>query len=298
MAKLSLELWSTLQELTEDEFSKFKWMLKQEDVLKGQRGIPVSLLECADRQDTVDLMVGKYRRPGALQLTTDILELIGRNDLRGRLQNFCQDEKDFKNDRVEKETDKVGKKAELKRVKRFAVDVTLDPDTAHPDLVLSDDGKQVYRGDVTKKLPKSSRRFDSCVSVLGEQRFSSGRFYFEVQVKGKTAWTIGVVRKSINRKGTIMLQPQRGFWTMYLTNGDDYKAIENPAEPLILESPLEVLGVFVDYEEGLVSFYNVDTADLLYSFTECDFTEKLLPYFCPCSNKNGDNSAPLIISDI
>uniref|UniRef100_UPI0009B4D377 tripartite motif-containing protein 47-like n=1 Tax=Monopterus albus TaxID=43700 RepID=UPI0009B4D377 len=90
--------------------------------------------------------------------------------------------------------------AELKRVQQFAVDVTLDPDTAHPNLILSDDGKQVHCGDVKKNLPDKPERFSKCVSVLGKQSFSSGRFYFEVQVKGKTGWDLGVARESVNRK--------------------------------------------------------------------------------------------------
>ncbi|KAK2918422.1 hypothetical protein Q8A73_002793 [Channa argus] len=64
------------------------------------------------------------------------------------------------------------------------------------------------------------------------------------------------------------------------------------------QSQPEKVGVFVDYEEGLVSFYDVDAAALIYSFTGCSFTEKLYPYFCPCSNKDGKNSAPLIICPV
>uniref|UniRef100_A0A3B5KJY2 B30.2/SPRY domain-containing protein n=1 Tax=Xiphophorus couchianus TaxID=32473 RepID=A0A3B5KJY2_9TELE len=106
----------------------------------------------------------------------------------------------------------------MKFVQQFAVDVTLDPDTAHPNLILSDDGKQVKHGDVKKKLPDNPERFSTYVNVLGQQSFSSGRFYFEVQVKGKTKWTLGVARESINRKGIINLNPQNGFWTVGLRN--------------------------------------------------------------------------------
>uniref|UniRef100_A0A3P9DT46 Uncharacterized protein n=1 Tax=Maylandia zebra TaxID=106582 RepID=A0A3P9DT46_9CICH len=114
--------------------------------------------------------------------------------------------------------------AELQRVQQYAVDVTLDPDTAQTNLILSDDGKQVYCGDVRKKLPDNSERFSHCAIVLGEQSFSLGRFYFEVQVKGKTKWDLGVARESINRKGEITLSPQDGFWTVGLRNGNEYKA--------------------------------------------------------------------------
>ncbi|XP_062288849.1 zinc-binding protein A33-like isoform X1 [Scomber scombrus] len=187
---------------------------------------------------------------------------------------------------------------ELKRVQQYAVDVTLDPDTAHPNLILSDDGKQVNLGDVKKNLPDNPKRFSKCVNVLGKQSLSSGRFYFEVQVKEKTKWTLGVARESINTKGTIPLRPQYGYWTIWLRNGNKYKANNRPQVDLSLKSQPQKVGVFVDYEEGLVSFYDVDAAALIYSFTGCSFTEKLYPYFSPCHNDDGKNAAPLIICPV
>ncbi|XP_074490452.1 E3 ubiquitin-protein ligase TRIM21-like [Sebastes fasciatus] len=187
--------------------------------------------------------------------------------------------------------------AELKRVQQSAEEVTLDPDTANPWLILSDDGKQVKDGDVKKNLPDNPERF-TCPCVLAKQSFSSGRFYFEVQVKGKTEWDLGVARESINRKGDITLTPQNGYWTIWLRNKSEYKALAGPPVCLSLKSQPEKVGVFVDYEEGLVSFYDVDAAALIYSFTGCCFTEKLYPYFSPSLNYGGKNSAPLIISPV
>ncbi|XP_039899178.1 E3 ubiquitin-protein ligase TRIM39-like [Simochromis diagramma] len=188
--------------------------------------------------------------------------------------------------------------AELQRVQQHEVDVTLDPDTAHPELILSDDGKQVYHSDVRKNLPDNPERFSDCVCVLGEQSFSSGRFYFEVQVKGKTEWDLGVATESINRKGIITASPQDGFWTVGLRNGNEYSACADPLVPLCLHPGPEKVGVFVDYEEGLVSFYDVGAAALIYSFTGCSFTHKLHPFFCPSLNHGGKNSAPLIICPV
>ncbi|XP_047431878.1 E3 ubiquitin-protein ligase TRIM21-like [Mugil cephalus] len=183
---------------------------------------------------------------------------------------------------------------ELKRVQQYAMDVTLDPDTAHPQLILSGDGKQVHCGDVWKNLPDNPERFSKYACLLGRNSFSSGCFYFQVQVKGKTDWDLGVARESINRKGIIPLSPQNGFWTVWLRNGNEYKALAGPSVRLSLHSHPEKVGVFVDYE-GLVSFHDVDTAALIYSFTGCSFNDKLYPYFSPCNNDGGKNSAPLII---
>ncbi|KAJ0050813.1 hypothetical protein NL108_006387 [Boleophthalmus pectinirostris] len=189
-------------------------------------------------------------------------------------------------------------KAELLRVKQSAVEVTLDPDTAHPKLVLSEDLKQVHHTDVRKNLPDSPLRFDTCVMVLGKQSFSSGRFYFEVQVKGKTEWDLGVAQESINRKGQITLCPKDGLWCICLRNKDEYSACTDSWTRLSPQRAPQKVGVFVDYGKGLVSFYDADSADLLYSFTDCCFREKLLPFFSPCLNEGGSNSAPLVLTAV
>ncbi|KAL0190173.1 hypothetical protein M9458_012871, partial [Cirrhinus mrigala] len=135
-------------------------------------------------------------------------------------------------------------------------DVTLDPDTIHPKLILSDDGKQVRFRDIRQKLPDKPERFDTCPCVLGKEGFSSGRFYFEVQVMGKT-----------NRKGKITLNPSNGYWTVWLRNGNEYEALSGPPVSLSLRVKPQRVGVFVDYEEGLVSFYDVESSSHIYSYT-------------------------------
>ncbi|ROL45961.1 Zinc-binding protein A33 [Anabarilius grahami] len=178
------------------------------------------------------------------------------------------------------------------------LDVTLDPDTAHPKLILSDDGKQVSHGDIRQKLPDKPERFDYCPNVLGKEGFSSGSFYFEVQVKGKTDWSLGVARESTDRKGKITLTPSDGYWTVVLRNENEYKAGAIPAVSLSLSVKPQRVGVFVDYEEGLVSFYDVESSSHIYSFTGQSFTDKLYPYFSPFSNNGGQNSSPLIITPV
>uniref|UniRef100_A0A8C5DSQ3 B30.2/SPRY domain-containing protein n=1 Tax=Gouania willdenowi TaxID=441366 RepID=A0A8C5DSQ3_GOUWI len=190
------------------------------------------------------------------------------------------------------------KMLEMKRLQQFAVDVTLDPLTSNPYLVLSDDGKQVYCSDVWKNLPDNPKRFSKYINVLGKQSFSSGRFYFEVQVKGKTDWNLGVVEESINRKEYITATPKNGLWTVALRDGNVYAACGDPPVILHLKCVPEKVGVFVDYEKGVVSFYDVDAAALIYSFTHCCFTHKLHPYFSPGLNHGGKNSAPLIICPV
>ncbi|XP_051735981.1 zinc-binding protein A33-like [Ctenopharyngodon idella] len=186
----------------------------------------------------------------------------------------------------------------LKCVQKYAVDVTLDPDTANPYLILSDDGKQVSHGDFEQYIPENPKRFDVCFCVLAKEGFSSGRFYYEVQVKGKTEWDLGVARESINRKEINQLTPANGFWTVALINENEYLVCDDPVASFPHRKTPEKVGVFVDYKEGLVSFYDVGTGSHIYSFTGQTFTEKLYPYLSPCLNNEGKNSNPLIITPV
>uniref|UniRef100_A0A8C2DNN9 Si:ch211-216p19.6 n=1 Tax=Cyprinus carpio TaxID=7962 RepID=A0A8C2DNN9_CYPCA len=178
------------------------------------------------------------------------------------------------------------------------VNVTMDPETAHPKISLSEDDKQAGYGETRQIVPDSPWRFDTCPSILGKEGFSSGKFYFEVQVKGKTEWDLGVARESVNRKGIITLSPRNGLWTLWLRNGSDYKACDCLSVSLCLKAKPQKVGVYVDYEEGLVSFYDVESRSHIYSFTGQAFTEKLYPYFSPGFNHGDKNSAPLIISPV
>ncbi|KAJ3581593.1 hypothetical protein NHX12_016479 [Muraenolepis orangiensis] len=176
------------------------------------------------------------------------------------------------------------------RVQQYGVEVTLDPDTAHPQLILSDDGKQVHDGGVVKKHPDNPKRFKRHLFVLTKQSFSSGRFYFEVQVKDKTAWWLGVTRMSIRRKDVITsFTPENGFWTLKLFMGK-LVFFGNPE--------LQKVGVFVDYDAGLVSFYDVEARAHIYSATGCTFSEPLYPILSPWLHDGGRNSTPLIISPV
>ncbi|XP_045070074.1 E3 ubiquitin-protein ligase TRIM39-like [Coregonus clupeaformis] len=185
----------------------------------------------------------------------------------------------------------------LKRIQQYAVDVTLEPDTAHPSLILSEDGKQVRYGNTLQNISDNPKRFDCHRFVLGKDGFSSGRFYYEVTVKGKTRWNLGVARESTDRKGIITPRPEDGLWTVSRRDENVYLNGTLNSILSLTEKPQKV-GVFVDYEEGQVSFYDVEARSHIYSFTGCTFTEKLFPCLGPSDNDDGQNSAPLIISPV
>ncbi|KAJ3581624.1 hypothetical protein NHX12_016443 [Muraenolepis orangiensis] len=183
------------------------------------------------------------------------------------------------------------------KVQQYGVEVTLDPDTANRQLILSDDGKQVHDGGVVKELPDNPKRFTRYLDVLTRQSFPSGRFYFEVQVKDKTGWRLGVTRESVSRKDVITFTPENGFWTL---NFSKHKLVffGNLEVRLPVRAELQKVGVFVDYDAGLVSFYDVEARAHIYSATGCTFSEPLYPTLCPFKHDGGRNSTPLIISPV
>ena len=185
---------------------------------------------------------------------------------------------------------------ELERVQQYEVNVTLDPETAHPKLVLSEDGKQVHDGGVRKEVRDNPRRFTHHLHVLTRQSFL-GRFYFEVQVAGKNAWCLGLARESGNKKGGMMLLPEHGYWTIDFKN-DKFIFNAKPVICLPLRAELQKVGVFVDYDEGVVSFYDVGARVHIYSGTGFTFSEPLYPVLCPGLQDGGRNSAPMIISPV
>ncbi|XP_078499428.1 E3 ubiquitin-protein ligase TRIM11-like [Lissotriton helveticus] len=164
-------------------------------------------------------------------------------------------------------------------VKSYKVMVTLDPDTAHPGLLLSEGGRRVRETGTAQTLPDTPKRFTYYPCVLGSEGFTSGRYYWEVQLlqEGR-ARHVGVAAESVNRKGEIPWSPEGGVWAVLWCDGQ-YKALTRPRTPLApREKPL-MLGVYLDYEGGRLSLYNADSMELLYSFLQAPFTQRLFPYF-------------------
>ena len=99
------------------------------------------------------------------------------------------------------------------------MELTLDPDTANPRLILSLDLKSVRLGQAAQDLPSHPRRFDTNTRVLASCGFSSGRHHWEVEVGSKDGWAFGVARESVRRKGLTPFTPEEGVWALQLNNG-------------------------------------------------------------------------------
>ncbi|XP_008071704.1 E3 ubiquitin-protein ligase TRIM38 [Carlito syrichta] len=166
-----------------------------------------------------------------------------------------------------------------KMLRNYQVSVTLDPETAHHELVLSEDRRQVTRGYPQGNLDPSSRRFNAFHCVLGCEGFTSGRHYFEVDVGEGTGWVLGVCLETVQRGSDMKQEPQSGFWTLGLCKNRGYIALTSPSTSLHLSEQPLVVGVFLDYEAGIVSFYNMTTGFHIFTFPKASFSDILRPYF-------------------
>uniref|UniRef100_A0A8C8SEB2 B30.2/SPRY domain-containing protein n=1 Tax=Pelusios castaneus TaxID=367368 RepID=A0A8C8SEB2_9SAUR len=145
------------------------------------------------------------------------------------------------------------------------VTVTLDPDTAHPRLVLSEDGKHVRRGQPLQDLPNNPERFDTAPCVLGREGFTSGRHCWEVEVGDWRCWAMGVARESVRRKGGIRYSPEWGIWAVE-RGGDQFRALTSPETSLPQSRVPSRIRVCLDCDRGLVTFFGAGDEAPIFTF--------------------------------
>ncbi|XP_021074033.1 butyrophilin subfamily 3 member A2-like [Mus pahari] len=151
---------------------------------------------------------------------------------------------------------------------------TLDPASAQSNLDISPDRLSVTRKDSSMHLYDFS-------SVLGSRGISSGRHYWEVKLKNRkdSKWILGVCREGVDRNDIYFESPGNGFWTVGRSSRG-YRAYTDSewAYLLVRQDPKSV-GVFVDYTEGDISFYNMSDMSHMWSFKGVSLSVILFPYF-------------------
>ncbi|NXM67545.1 BT1A1 protein, partial [Serilophus lunatus] len=150
--------------------------------------------------------------------------------------------------------------------------VTLDPATAHPELLLSEDGKSVRRVAGARQLPDTPERFDYWPFVLGHPAFAGGRHCWAVAVGDGGDWAVGVAREDIPRKGRLSLGPQGGIWGLESWGGQVRALTPRKVTPVPLRGAPRRVSVHLDYPGGTVAFLDAEEGGLLFLFSGVAFT--------------------------
>nr|XP_038043683.1 butyrophilin subfamily 1 member A1 isoform X2 [Anas platyrhynchos] len=163
------------------------------------------------------------------------------------------------------------------------VKVTLDPRTAHPMLVLSQDKSSVRWQSKWQQVPKAPERFDTSCCVLGRDEFREGRHCWEVEVEGEkgkySSLAVGVARASVKRKGEINMSPEEGIWAVQYKEGQ-LMSLTSPHTPLSLSPVPTRIWVCLDFTQGQVSFINADNGVEIFIFTDVFLKgESMRPWF-------------------
>ncbi|XP_011381436.1 tripartite motif-containing protein 34-like [Pteropus vampyrus] len=273
-----------LQKLEEEEKKTLGDLAEAEDELVQQSQLLkelVSDLQCRSEWSPIELLqdmsgIMKWSESWTLKKPKTVSKKLKSGfrapDLSGMLHKFKQ----------------------LTHIQCYWVDITLNPFNLNLNLVLSEDQRQLT------SVPIWPVKYYN-YGILGSQYFSSGKHYWEVDVSKKTAWILGVycrtrscntkfgVRQSKNHQNVYSrFRPENGYWVVGLQNKSEYNAFEDSStsDPKVLTLFMAVcphrVGVFLDYEESTVSFFNITNyGSLIYKFSKCRFSQTTYPYFNP-----------------
>ncbi|KAA0719510.1 Zinc-binding protein A33 [Triplophysa tibetana] len=159
----------------------------------------------------------------------------------------------------------------------------LDRKTAHRRLVLSEDEREARTALEPQPVPNNPERYDTAIAALGRDGFDGGRHYWEVEVAGRNCYVVGVARASAQRKGLIHYSPKGGYWVILKKRDGRHVALADT--PVLLKiAETTKIGVLVDFNSQIITFYDADKKRSVSQFTGIEFLETVYPYIESCSD--------------
>ncbi|XP_038238104.1 butyrophilin subfamily 2 member A1-like [Dermochelys coriacea] len=178
---------------------------------------------------------------------------------------------------IQEKSEKAMAELDFRRARSNAVNITLDSDCKHPELSLKDKNRVVSTAE--KKAHRD-------LIVVANEGFSEKKQYWEVEVGDKPEWELGVLTE--NERGKLKKEkmekpPEKEYWSLRLSEGQYHCSWKSDTiTPEDKKCP--VVGIFLDWEEGMISFYNVEQMCLVVFIIQ-EFQGKLYPFFNPGSDK-------------
>ncbi|XP_075071524.1 E3 ubiquitin-protein ligase TRIM58-like [Mixophyes fleayi] len=156
-----------------------------------------------------------------------------------------------------------------------ASNMLLDINTAGNNVLLTSDLKSALWSVVSQSYPKTRKRFKD-PQILSLSKFSTGKHYWRVETSKAGNWRVGMCYRSIARKGFgSYIGCNNKSWGLCKWN-NQFSVMHNCKEiPLSQSLSCQRLGIYLDYEAGQLSFYELcDPIRHLHTFT-ATFTEPL-----------------------
>ncbi|XP_030634327.1 tripartite motif-containing protein 16-like [Chanos chanos] len=171
---------------------------------------------------------------------------------------------------------------------QYSCGLTLDPNTAHQYLCLSEGNRVAINCNKTQSYPDHPERFDGWLQVLCKESVSAC-CYWETEWSGDIGVYIAVSYKGIIRKGgrnESLFGYNDQSWSL-ICSPSSYSFWHNNKETKLSAVPSSSrIGVYVDHRAGNLSFYSVsDTMTLLHR-VQTTFTQPLYPGFFVCRRSN------------
>ncbi|XP_026093200.1 NACHT, LRR and PYD domains-containing protein 3 [Carassius auratus] len=166
-------------------------------------------------------------------------------------------------------------------LQKYARFLTLDPNTAHTELVLSEEDRKVTNVREKQLYPDHPDRFDNVCQVLCRESVC-GRCYWEIEWSGRDGVRVSVSYKSINKKGKGV-QSEFGCndqsWSLFCSSERYIFRHNDKYTDLPAENISSRIGVYVDHSAGTLSFYSVSDTMRLIHTVQTTFTQPLYPGF-------------------
>ncbi|XP_075071521.1 E3 ubiquitin-protein ligase TRIM39-like [Mixophyes fleayi] len=157
-------------------------------------------------------------------------------------------------------------------------EILLDKDTAASNVVVSTDLKIAYGTETNDDIDDTDKRFES-YQVLSETSLCSGQHYWEAEIYGSNYWRVGLSYDSIVREGVDSVFGNTAESWCLVRSYKDY-SFRHDGGQIVLSQSFSLkqsmrLGIYLDYEAGQLSFYNLGTPITLLHTFSTTFTEPL-----------------------
>nr|XP_020460219.1 E3 ubiquitin-protein ligase TRIM39-like isoform X3 [Monopterus albus] len=283
-----------MQIIDAEEIYMTEWLDTQRDIIEAQIK-EIDSLRASSRSLLEETNALKFLQQITAQNLCDPMD---RAPIQAADKDQCEPEKLKTIERLVDELS-VALSQHFPRMWSYLSSPSLDSKTAHPNLEISQDRKQVYWRRQPASEASSSQPYDSQYSVLTQEGFTTGQHYWEVIVQEKPYWLIGVTTGTVYKKdgpsqSSSSLGMNNTSWYIYHGDGQYLACHDTQEKQLSVARRVRKLGILANLQKGELSFYDGDAMTLLHSFcVPC--TEILYPMLNPCIDVNGVNRQPLTL---